>query len=133
MTGELPRGRSVPPKLIVAAPPRWRCCRSFSLNYARMHAHRANVVGALAQAAKAVMEEAPAVLCEGATWVCNEKRLIGAAGLEHLHRASARFRIGLTISSAGSIGSRANWVLRRVGDSVRTNGAAYRPARRTRR
>src|SRR5882724_1826815 len=50
-----------PPKLVVAAPPRWRFCRSFSLDYARMHAKRGNLVGATGQAAKAVMEEAHAI------------------------------------------------------------------------
>jgi hypothetical protein len=70
-----------PPKLAAAAPPRWRFCRSFSLAYARAHAERGNLVGAIAQTAKAVMEEAHAVMCERGEWVCNEKRLIDAAGL----------------------------------------------------
>src|SRR5262249_55611173 len=47
----------------------------------RMHARRGNLVGAVGQAAKAVMEEAHAVLCEQGRWACNEKRLIEAAGL----------------------------------------------------
>jgi hypothetical protein len=46
-----------------------------------VHARRGNFVGAVGQAAKAAMEEANAVLCERALWVCNEKRLIEAAGL----------------------------------------------------
>lgn len=70
-----------PPALAAAAPLTWRFCRSFSLEYARVHAARANHVGAVAQAAKAVMEEAHAVMCERSQWVCNEKRLIDAAGL----------------------------------------------------
>jgi hypothetical protein len=70
-----------PSALAAAAPPRWRFCRSFSLEYARVHAARGNHVGAVAQAAKAVMEEAHAVTCEQSRWVCNEKRLIDAAGL----------------------------------------------------
>jgi hypothetical protein len=74
-----------PPKLAAAAPPRWRFCRSFSLDYARMHANRGNLVGTTGQAAKAVMEEAHAILCERGQWVCNEKRLIDAAGLAGLH------------------------------------------------
>jgi hypothetical protein len=74
-----------PPKLAAAAPPVWRFCRSFSLDYARMHARRGNLAGATGQAAAAVMEEAHAILCERGQWVCNEKRLIETAGLAHLH------------------------------------------------
>lgn len=70
-----------PPKLAVAGPPRWRFCRSFSLAYARMHAKRGNFVGVIGQAAKAVIEEAHAILCERSEWVCNEKRMIDTAGL----------------------------------------------------
>jgi hypothetical protein len=46
-----------------------------------MHARCANVLGATGQAAKAVMEEAHAILCERGRWVCNEKRLTEIAGL----------------------------------------------------
>jgi hypothetical protein len=34
-----------PEKLRMAAPLKWRFCRAFSLDYARMHARRGNVVG----------------------------------------------------------------------------------------
>ncbi len=80
LRGEVPPA-SFPEKLRAAAPAKWRFCRSFSLDYARRHARRGNVVGATAQAAKAVMEEAHAVMCERGRWVCNEKQLIEAAGL----------------------------------------------------
>jgi hypothetical protein len=70
-----------PPKLAAAAPPVWRFCRSFSLDYARMHARRGNVAGVAGQAAAAVMEEAHAISCERSQWVCNEKRLIESTGL----------------------------------------------------
>lgn len=70
-----------PSRLQTAAPPWWRFRRSFSLDYARMHARRANVLGATGQAAKAVMEEAHAILSERGQWVCNEKRLLDIAGL----------------------------------------------------
>jgi len=80
LRGEVPPV-SFPEKLRAAAPAKWRFCRSFSLDYARRHARRGNVVGATAQAAKAVMEEAHAVMCERGRWVCNEKQLIEAAGL----------------------------------------------------
>jgi hypothetical protein len=79
-----------PPKLVAAAPPRWRFCRSFSLDYARMHARRGNLAGAAGQAAKAVMEEAHAILCERGQWVCNEKRLIETADLVGLHALFAQ-------------------------------------------
>ena len=52
-----------------------------ALEYARMHARRSNVAGASGQAAKAVMEEAHAIMCEQGRWVCNEKQLIDRAGL----------------------------------------------------
>jgi hypothetical protein len=84
LRGELPAA-AFPPKLAAAAPPWWRFRRSFSLDYARMHARRGNLVGAAGQAAKAAMEEAHAVLCERGRWVCNEKRLIEAADLAGLH------------------------------------------------
>ena len=80
LRGNLPPA-PFPPKLAAAGPPWWRFCRSFSLDYARMHARRGDLVGATGQAAKAVMEEAHAILCERGQWVCNEKRLIEAAGL----------------------------------------------------
>lgn len=70
-----------PPKLAAAGPSRWRFCRSFSLAYARMHAKRGNLVGATGQTAKAVMEEAHAIMCERGEWVCNEKRMIDTTGL----------------------------------------------------
>jgi hypothetical protein len=74
-----------PRKLAAAAPPWWRFRRSFSLDYARMHARRGHLVGATGQAAKAVMEEAHAILCERGQWVLNEKRLLETAGLAGLH------------------------------------------------
>jgi len=74
-----------PPKLAAAAPPIWRFCRSFSLDYARMHARRGNLAGTAGQAAAAVMAEAHAILCERRQWICNEKRLIQTAGLDRLH------------------------------------------------
>ena len=78
-------GVPYPSKLASAAPQVWRFCRSFSLDYARMHAKRGNVAGVAGQAAAAVMEEAHAVACERSQWVCNEKRLIELAGLSSLN------------------------------------------------
>jgi hypothetical protein len=84
LCGDIPTA-PFPPALAAAAPPRWRFCRSFSLDYARMHAKRGNLAGAVGQAAAAVMEEAHAIVCERSQWVCNEKRLIDTAGLGSLH------------------------------------------------
>ena len=74
-----------PPKLAATAPHVWRFCRSFSLDYARSHAARGNVAGVAGQAAAAVIEEAHAISCGRSQWVCNEKRLIEAAGLSTLN------------------------------------------------
>ena len=81
-----------PEKLKTAGPPKWRFCRSFSLEYARAHARRGNVVGASAQAAKAVFEEAHAIMCERGRWMCNEKHLIAAAGLSAVQASFERIR-----------------------------------------
>ena len=89
LRGELPPA-PFPPRLTEKAPPKWRFCRSFSLEWARMHARRGNVTGAAGQAAKAVMEEAHAIVCERGRWMCNEKRLIEAAGLNAVHAAFAQ-------------------------------------------
>ena len=92
LRSELPAA-PFPPKLAAAAPPVWRFCRSFSLDYARMHARRGNIAGATGQAAAAVMEEAHAILCERGQWVCNEKRLIETAGLAGLNALFAKVPI----------------------------------------
>ena len=89
LRGEIPPA-PFPPQLAAAAPPVWRFCRSFSLDYARMHAQRGNLAGAAGQAAAAVMEEAHAIACERSQWVCNEKRLIETAGLSDLHALFAQ-------------------------------------------
>jgi hypothetical protein len=81
--GDIPAA-PFPAKLAAAAPPVWRFCRSFSLDYARMYARRGNAAGATGQAAAAIMQEAHAVLCERGEWICNEKRLIETAGLTDL-------------------------------------------------
>ncbi len=49
-----------------------------------MHAKRGNVIGVTGQAAKAVLEEAHAILCERGHWALNEKRLIEAADLRDM-------------------------------------------------
>jgi hypothetical protein len=81
--GDIPTA-TFPAKLAASAPQVWRFCRSFSLDYARMHAQRGNATGAIGQAAAAVMQEAHAIVCQRSEWVCNEKRLIETAGLTDL-------------------------------------------------
>ncbi len=51
-----------------------------------MHATRGDVVGAAGQVAKAILEEAHAIVCERGRWVLNEKRLVEAAGLDGTNR-----------------------------------------------
>lgn len=75
-----------PAELVAAGPPRWRFCRSFSAAYARAHARRGNLIGAVGQLAKAALEEAHARMCERGKWVCNEKRLLDAAGLGEMQQ-----------------------------------------------
>lgn len=87
--GDIPAA-PFPAKLAATAPAVWRFCRSFSLDYARMHARRSNAVGVTGLAAAAVMEEAHAIVCERGEWVCNEKRLIETAGLTDLHSLFAQ-------------------------------------------
>jgi hypothetical protein len=81
LRGELAQDRTFPEPLAVSAPPRWRFCRDFCLQHARMRADRADVVGSVAQASIAVIDEAHARLCERRTWVLNEKRIVERAGL----------------------------------------------------
>lgn len=90
LCGDVPAIPSFPPRLAEHAPRRWRIHRSFSLEYARMHARRENFVGAVGQAMKAIMEEAHAVACSRGQWVLNEKRLIHAARLEEVQHAAAQ-------------------------------------------
>jgi hypothetical protein len=89
LRGQLPAAR-YPPALTAAAPPRWRFCRTFSLEYARAHARRGDVAGTMGQVARAVMEEAHAILCARGRWVCNEKGLAAAAGLAGVQALFAR-------------------------------------------
>ncbi len=93
LRGELEQPRSFPEKLAERAPPRWRIHRDFSLDYARQLARRRDLVPALGQMAKAVLEEAHARVCAQRRWTLNEKRLVERAGLSSLHawlvRASA--------------------------------------------
>ena len=93
LRGQVPALTSFPSKLAAAAPPIWRFCRSFSLDYARAHAQRGNIAGVAGQVATAVMEEAHAVMCERSEWVFNEKRLIETAGLGRVHSLFAEIPV----------------------------------------
>jgi hypothetical protein len=90
LRGDLPAAPPYPSALMASGAARWRFCRTFSLDCARSHAARGNVAGAIGQSARAVMEEAHAILCERGKWVCNEKRLIESAGLAGTHAVFAR-------------------------------------------
>lgn len=91
-----------PETLADAAPPRWRFHARFSLDFARKHAARGDVVGAVGQVAKAVVETAHARVCERRRWVLNEKRLLEAAGLERMHERFA--------APGGGAGGLVRWV-----------------------
>lgn len=93
LRGELPPPPSFPRKLAAAAPAQWRFCRSFSLDYARMHAKRGNLTGVTGQVAAAVMEEAHAIVCERSQWVCNEKHLIETAGLTRVQKLFSEVKV----------------------------------------
>lgn len=82
--------RSFPEQLAERAPRRWRIHRDFSLGYARSLARRGDLVPALGQLAKAVLEEAHARVCAARTWTLNEKRLVDRAGLSWAHGWLAR-------------------------------------------
>ena len=90
LRGDLPAAPRYPSKLMASGAARWRFCRTFSLDCGRMHAARGNVAGAIGHTARAAMEEAHAIQCERGEWVCNEKRLIEAAGLTGVHAVLAR-------------------------------------------
>jgi hypothetical protein len=83
-----------------------------------MHARRGNIVGATAQAAKAVIEEAHAVMCERGRWVCNERRLIDTAGL-----SSVQATFGQIPAEPASL---LRWV-DRVADALRVPEGESRP------
>lgn len=85
VTGELPRVAGFPPALARSGAARWRQHAEFSLLHARMRAARGDVVGTVAQAAKAVVETAHAVVCGRGEWVLNEKNLVERAGLREVH------------------------------------------------
>ncbi|MET0390486.1 MAG: nucleotidyltransferase domain-containing protein, partial [Polyangiales bacterium] len=75
-----------PTRLAQSAPTRWRFNARFSLDYARKHAARGDTLAAVAQVAKAALEEAHARRCEAKQWVLNEKGLLARAGLAALQQ-----------------------------------------------
>lgn len=85
VAGTLPRIAEFPAALARTGTERWRQHAEFSLDHARMRAGRGDVVGTVAQAAKAVVETAHAVVCARREWVLNEKGLVPRAGLRELH------------------------------------------------
>jgi hypothetical protein len=87
LRGSLSEVGAFPARLAEAAPERWRFCRKFTIEHARSRAKRGDLVGTVGQAAKAVIEEAHACLCEERRWALNEKRIVSLAGLDAVHRA----------------------------------------------
>jgi hypothetical protein len=85
LRGEVARPTGFPPALAREGLRRWRFHRDFTLHHAHMRADRGDVVGAVAQAAKAAIEAAHAALCARETWVLNEKRIVERAGLGQVH------------------------------------------------
>jgi hypothetical protein len=85
LRGAMPPAGEYPSRLAETAAERWRFCSAFSLDYARMHAERGNVVGVVGQVAKAVIEEAHARVCAARRWVFNEKHIVELAGLGEAH------------------------------------------------
>jgi hypothetical protein len=85
LRGSLPPVGLFPERLAAVAPERWRYHRRFHLMHARMRAERGDAVGTAGLAARAIVEEAHAVLCERRAWVLNEKRIVERAGLAELH------------------------------------------------
>jgi hypothetical protein len=88
VNGHLPEVSEYPDALSQAGARRWPIHANFSLTHARMRAERSDSVGAVGQAAKAVIEMAHALACRRRLWVLNEKRIVEQAGLQDLH---ARF------------------------------------------
>lgn len=117
LRGNLPAAPSYPAALTASGTARWRFCRSFSLDYARVLASRGDAVGAIGHAARAVLEEGHARLCQRGVWVCNEKRLIESAGLAGVQRAFDR---------VPAIHSLAEWI-NVVADSLGTSAGETSP------
>jgi hypothetical protein len=89
LRGELAPVGDYPPRLASGAPDRWRFHSRFSLDHARSRARRGDLVGTLGQSAKAIIEQAHALLCERRVWVLNEKQIVERAGLERAHEMLA--------------------------------------------
>jgi Nucleotidyltransferase domain len=78
--GQLPRP-AFPDRLAELAPREWRQQNSMTLHTAEVHASRSDVVGTVANMARAIVVEAQARLAERRTWVLNEKGIVEKAGL----------------------------------------------------
>jgi hypothetical protein len=107
LRGTLPGPGPFPERLAEVAPVRWRHHRRFTLEQARSRAERGDVVSAIGQVAREIIEEAHAILCERREWVLNEKRIVERAGLRAMHAllvAAPRERAALTdwVESVGA-------------------------------
>jgi hypothetical protein len=85
--GHVPPAGEYPALLAQAGARRWPQHADFSLTHARMRAERGDVVGAVGQAARAVVETAHARACRRRLWVVNEKMLVERTGLQEVNAA----------------------------------------------
>jgi len=84
LTGSLDVDIAYPEALSHEAASRWGFQRDFTLDYARMHARRGDVLATIGNLARAAMEEAHRRMALRQQWVLNEKRLLATAGLVEL-------------------------------------------------
>lgn len=84
LVGSIDIDPTYPEALVDEASKRWGFQRDFTLDYARMHARRGDVVATVGNLVRAAMEESHRRMCERRSWVLNEKRLLSSAGLGEL-------------------------------------------------
>jgi hypothetical protein len=70
-----------PDRLAELAPHEWRQQNLMTLDTAEVHAGRSDVVGTVANLARAIIMESQARLAERRTWVLNEKGIVEKSGL----------------------------------------------------
>ncbi|MCL2449167.1 MAG: nucleotidyltransferase domain-containing protein [Polyangiaceae bacterium] len=90
LVGKLPSVDGYPEALASKGRDRWMFDTRFSLEHARMRARRGEVVGVVAQAARAAIAAAHSRLCDRRVWVLNEKGILERAGLADLNALFAR-------------------------------------------
>ena len=84
LAGSLDVDTAYPEALSREAVSRWGFQRDLTLDYARMHARRGDVLATIGNLARAAMEEAHRRMALRQQWVLNEKRLLATTGLDQL-------------------------------------------------